>query len=124
MSRPQPRKPPARLVVFGSLSLFASLFVVLLFQLSANASPSKTQAANSKATAAKARPAKAETGVTDAETQGPPAPEELEGAVEEPEYEEPAYEEAEYEYEEPEYSEPEYVEPEYEEAPPVVTSSS
>jgi hypothetical protein len=124
MSRAKPPKPPARLVVFGSLTLFACLFVVLLFQLSASAKPSQTQqAANAKATGNKSRPAEAEGGSTDAEVQGPPAPEaELESGYEE----EPAYEYVEPEYEEPAYEEPEieYVEPEIEEAPPVVTGSS
>lgn len=37
MSRPHSRKPPVRLVVFGSLFLFAALFVLLTFELSASA---------------------------------------------------------------------------------------
>lgn len=122
MPRPKPRKPPARLVVFGSVTLFATLFVVLTFELSASAKPAQTQSANSTATTPKARPAEAEGGTTDAEA-GTAPPEELEsGLEEEPEaeyIEEPAYEEP--AYEEPEV---EYVEPEFEEAPPVVTSSS
>jgi hypothetical protein len=69
--------PRPRAVVIGSLSLFAVLFVVLTFELSASASTSKVAP---KAKTAKARLAPAETQYTEPE----------------PEYEEPVYEEPEY----------------------------
>jgi hypothetical protein len=110
--------PRPRAVVIGSLALFAVLFVVLTFELSAAAS---TPAGKGRA-AAKARPAEAKT--------DPPAEAGEEAPAEYAEPEEPAveYVEPETEYVEPEpeyeYAEPEYAEPEVEEIPPVVTSSS
>jgi hypothetical protein len=121
MPRPQSPKPPARLVVFGSLFLFAALFVLLTFELSASASAGGKGRAEKATTSS--RPAEVESSTATEggeEAAGEPEPAET---YEEPVYEEPVYEsvEPEYEYAEPEY---EYVEPGYEEAPPVVTTSS
>jgi hypothetical protein len=112
--------PRPRAVVIGSLSLFAVLFVVLTFELSASASTSKGTP-NTKATAVKARPAP-----TESSTDAAPESEETPSEYAEPEEAESEYVEPESEYvePEPEYEEPEYVEPEVEETPPVVTSSS
>ncbi len=91
--------PRPKAVVVGSLALFAVLFVLLTFQLSAKATSGGS--GHGKATA-KSQPAAVE---------AKPEPEEAPAEYAEPEYAEP----------EPEY---EYVEPESEEVPPVVTSSS
>lgn len=119
------RKPGPRPVVWGSLTLFAALFALLTFQLSAGAAPSGARAAKKNQAVTKPRAASESEASTDAEFSEEP---EVESQYAEPEYAETEYAEPEYaetesEYVEPE-PEPEYVEPEVEEVPPVVTSSS
>jgi len=112
--------PRPRVVALGSLALFATLFVLLTFQLSAGASPAQTKQVNGHGSRAVTQKPPPEPVQSDSET--------LEAEPEESEFVEPEeeFEEEEAEFEEPEFEEPEveFVEPEVEEAPPVVTSSS
>ena len=65
---PPTRRPGPRAVLWGSLSLFAVLFVLLTFQLSASASPASTGSQHSSVAARKAAATEvAETTATEAE---------------------------------------------------------
>lgn len=109
---PPTRRPGPRAVLWGSLSLFAVLFALLTFQLSASASPASTGSQHPSVAARKAAATEvAETTATEAEA---PVEAEAESA--------PAEEEAEAEAAELEALEAEAVAEE--EIAPVVTSSS
>lgn len=113
------RRPGPRAVVWGSLSLFAVLFALLTFQLSASASSAQIGSRHSAAATRKTPSAEAaETTSTDAEE---PAEAETEALPAEAEFEEPEFETEAAEAAEIEAAEIEAAEAEIE---PVVTSSS
>jgi hypothetical protein len=115
--KPPTRRPGPRVVIWGSLSLFAVLFTLLTFQLSAGASPARVASKQTTATAKKPAGSEfAETTGTDAEetseTESGSAPSEEEFAAESEELESAEAEAAELEA------------AAEEESPPVVTSAS
>jgi hypothetical protein len=116
--RPQPapsRRPGPRAVVWGSLSLFAVLFVFLTFQLSAAAKPSGVASRPAVTANRGAGGEGAEEASTDVEE--PVEPEAEAEAV-------PVEEEVEGEFEEFEAEPEAEFEAPPEEIPPVITSSS
>ncbi|MFN8162924.1 MAG: hypothetical protein U0R26_03665 [Solirubrobacterales bacterium] len=112
------RRPGPRGVVWGSLSLFAVLFALLTFQLSASASSAQIGSGHSAATRKGPSAEAAETTSTDAEE---PVEAETEALPAEEEFEEPEFEAEAAEAAEIEAAEIEAAEAEIE---PVVTSSS
>ena len=115
---PSTRRPGLRAVIWGSLSLFAVLFALLTFQLSASASPAVVNSKKNVVTVSKPAGSEfAESSATDVESPEPES-EEVEGE----ESEAAELEAAEFEAAELEAAEIEAIEAE--EQAPVVTSAS